>query len=240
MDTQIFADVLDCANRLESIAMEQFGYRMLLLSGGECTEHPDLVTMIEMAFAQGWFVYLLTNGMWLGQEGMRDRILRPDWPNMMIQVTNDPRFYPKRPPMQSIADPRIVWVDSLSLLTPLGRFKGKKHEELPMRQAPTCFNLRSFARETRDITVAIALLRGRAMQSYAGHCIPSIDINGTVRAGETNKCHAIGTIHSTQEEMTEALVSMRCDECGLVNNLTQVHKRAIGESMLFIPGELTR
>ena len=52
-----------------------------------------------------------------------------------------------------------------------------------------------------------------------------------------NEALRIGTVDSSNEELTRGLVEMRCNRCGLVDNLTPEQKRAIGESVLYSPYE---
>jgi hypothetical protein len=178
---------------------------------------------------------LLTNGLWLADEQRKTDILSR---KVFVQVTNDPRFYPKQPPR--IEHPGVAYADALSVMIPLGRFKGQKHAEVRSLKAPACFNLRSATRSTGDVRNAVAILRTRSTSGIGGLCTPSITPDGTVVAGESRFCHKIGTVDSTPEEITQALTSMRCSQCGLLNSLSQEHKRAIGESLLYIPHERFR
>jgi hypothetical protein len=223
---------------LEAEARETIGYPFILLSGGEPTEHPDIEQIIAKVLSQGLVAMLLTNGMWLADKEKKRSILRDEWeyPRLLIQVTNDKRFYPKKPPRCD--DQRIgAFVTSLSLMMPVGRFKGKVHDEVPMRTAPACFNLRSMTRQFGSVQRAISMLRLRGSSGLSGQCIPSISANGDLVAGEGRFCHKVGTVDSSVREVTDAILGMRCSRCGLVNGLSQEQKRAIGESRLFVPGE---
>lgn len=235
MTTDTFIKALAFTARVEGKAWKQGIPPMILLSGGECTEHPDIVKYVESVIRLGAIPLLITNGMWLADDDLREALLRPEWPQLFVQVTNDPRFYPSAPPR--IEDPRITYIDSLTLLLPLGRAKRKPglsdETGLPPRKAPSSFNLRSLTRSLRSIEEAVLMLRARATSGLAGHCIPTVSDNGDVMAGETRNCFKIGTVDSTNEELTQALIDMRCNECGLVDNLSPAQKRAIGESMLF-------
>jgi hypothetical protein len=92
------------------------------------------------------------------------------------------------------------------------------------RKAPSCFNIRSVSRQY-DIISAIAALGG----TRGEFCKPSIDVDGSIRAGETDTCFKIGTVDSTENDLDEALRTMRCNRCGLVNKLDNMHLEAIGE-----------
>lgn len=235
MTRDIFTKALELTARLEGLAWSQGIPPLILLSGGECTEHPDIVTYIEEVIRRKFFPVLITNGMWLDNPELRAAILRPEWKHLFIQVTNDSRFYPSKPKEIPI-DPRIVFVPSLTKLLPLGRFKPKQATaDLPIKDAPSSFNIRSLTRHFGDIRKALVVLRSRAVAGQSGHCTPSISSDGTIVAGESNACFAIGTVDSSAEDITKAITSMVCNRCGLVGNLTQEQRVAIGESRIYAP-----
>lgn len=234
MREEIFLAALDLTRRLEVDAYAAGLPPHVLLSGGECTEHPDFVKFLEIVVQQGFFPILITNGMWLGNKELREQILRPEWPHMFVQVTNDPRFYPTAPPTWD--DSRVKFVPELSLLIPLGRAAGKPkllQLGVPQKKAPASFNFRSMTRSLGSVTQAIAMLRARSVAGLAGWCTPSISADGTLVAGESNLCFGVGNVLSTADEVTKAVMEMRCNKCTLVDNLTPEQKRAIGESVLY-------
>jgi hypothetical protein len=238
MDRETFLGALALTERLEGDAWRAGAPRRVLISGGEATEHPDVEWFLETVLDRGYDVILITNGMWLDDDSLRSRILRPDWKRLLVQVTNDPRFYPRKP--GSIPDdPRVVFVPSLTVLIPLGRMKPARARSgvdgVPMRKGPTSFNLRSLTRSLGDVRPALTMLRARAAIGMSGNCSPSISHDGTLVAGETNSCFQIGDVHSTAEEVTRALVAMSCNKCGLVDGLTHEQKLAIGEAKIVTP-----
>ena len=236
MTRETFLAALGLTERLESLAWSRGVPRMLLLSGGEATEHPDVEWFLETARAAGFRRLLITNGMWLDDPDLRAKILRPDWPDLMVQVTNDPRFYPQAPKSVPTDDPRVVFVPSLTLLVPLGRLKSTRlPASPPVRKGPTSFNLRSMTRSLGDVREALFMQRARAALGMSGHCSPSISSDGTIVAGETSNCFPIGDVHSSAEDVTRGLVTMQCNKCGLVDNLTQEQKLAIGEARVLTP-----
>ena len=236
MTRDTFLAALGLTERLESLAWSRGVPRLLLLSGGEATEHPDVLWFLETARSRGYKVILITNGMWLDDPELRAQILRPDWPDLMVQVTNDPRFYPKAPKAVPTDDPRVVFVPQLTVLVTLGRLKRSRlPASPPLRKGPTSFNVRSLTRSFRDVREALFMLRARAALGLSGHCAPSISSDGAIVAGETSNCHPVGNVHSTAEEVTRAIVGMTCNKCGLVDNLTQEQKLAIGEARILTP-----
>jgi hypothetical protein len=217
--------------RMESSVWETGAPPIILLSGGECTEHPDIVKMIRAVLNRGLTPIIITNGMWLNDKELRESILRPEWTQLGVQVTNDDRFYPKAPP--TVDDPRIIYVPKLTKLIPLGRASKRidsmKDDDLPVRDAPTSFNMRSITRQTKSFQRAVFMQRVRAASGYAGHCSPSITEKGDVHIGETRYCWVVGNIYSTEKELTEATIAMKdCNRCGLEDKLGERHRQAIG------------
>jgi hypothetical protein len=235
MTKETLLKALEFTKRVEVEAWRLGCPPRILLSGGECTEHPDIADFIETVMSQGFETILITNGAWLADVELRKSLLRKEWSRLFIQVTNDRRFYPRD--IERYSDPRIVYIESLTNMVPLGRFAGKSSSEVPTKKAPTSFNLRSLTRTYGDVRLALAVLRSRAASGMSGNCIPTISDDGAVMAGETRNCFAVGTVDSTPEEITKGLINMQCNRCGLVNNLTQEQKRAIGESALYAADE---
>lgn len=233
MTRETFLAALDLTARLEGSAWNRGIPKLLLLSGGEATEHPDVLWFLETALAAGYKRILITNGMWLDDPELRAKILRPDWTDLMVQVTNDPRFYPRAPKDVPTDDPRVVFVPSLTRLVTLGRLKRSRLPAAPpLRRGPTSFNLRSLTRSLGDVREALFMLRARAAMGMSGHCSPSISSDGTIVAGETSNCFPIGDVHSSAAAITRALTGMQCNKCGLVEELTQEEKLAIGEARI--------
>jgi hypothetical protein len=199
----------------------------ILLSGGEPTEHPEIISFLDEVAAAGCFLALVSNGLWLGDAALRDAILTPTR-KIAVQVTYDPQFYPRAPPR--VDDARIEYVfGSIGPLIPLGRARALKGTAF-RSGAPSSFNLRSFTRAYQSFPEAVQLMRARALQGRQGYfCTPSILEDGSLVAGETRHCWRIGTVWSSTEEITRALLDMRsCNRCGLEDNLSPAHRVALG------------
>lgn len=191
----------------------------ILLSGGEPAEHPEIVSLLEQVADTGLFPVLISNGMWLGNATLRDAILAPGR-LIMVQVVNDRRFYPRVPPRH--VDNRVRYFHEIPHITRLGR--ARHLPALSPRRAPTSYNLRSATRNFRSFARALVWLRMRGF-----NCTPSISASGEVVAGESRFCRAIGTVFSTEVEITQRLLDMgSCNRCWLEVNLTPVQRRAIG------------
>lgn len=230
MSLDMFLATLDCIERVEQFAT-QIGYRFVLLSGGECTENPNIVEFIERIERAGRIPFLLTHGLWLDNSELRAAILKPGR-NLLVQLTNDARYYPKRVPTYD-PDPRILPTDQIGTLLPLGRAAGPGRIErlgTTSKQAPSSFNFRSFVHSFGDIRLAVLELRKIAMSGRGwGNCAPSISHDGTFVAGESRFCKPIGTVHDSVETLTRGVLQMgSCDRCTLERKLPATHRAAIG------------
>lgn len=194
---------------------------VILLSGGEPFEHPDIFEMIDKAQKQKFMPIVTSNGLFVLEQEKKLRALAS---GAMIQVTNDPKYYPRNLELIRGAFTQKHWhfQNHVSHIFPCRRTKEASIES--NRTAPPCFNLRSITRANDIITAIITL------GTMGRFCQPSIDVDGSIRAGETDTCYKIGTVDSTEGELDEALRTMRCDRCGLLNQLDATHLKAIGEN----------
>ena len=188
------------------------GIRIIMLSGGEPTEHPDILKIIELV--KDWNVILLSNGLFYSGP-LKDPILDS---GIAIQIYNDPDYYPTR--VEPIKHPNVLFAARINLLSPFGR--AKKNNLKCGRTSPLCFNLRSCVRAKRDFREGLMALR--LMEKM---CSPSIDVHGDVRAGESRFCHKIGTVESSFAELSNNLLFMKCNKCGLEDDLAPMYLKAI-------------
>lgn len=208
MSEETFEKTLDFLNRTKTLAV--------LLSGGEPFEHPNIFDMIDQLERRS-HVFVASNGHFILDDELTEKVRRSRVP---VQVSCDPRYYRKKLERCQFPDPQFYFEDKLLSLFPCRRTKEAGHTST--RQNPMCFNVRSAIR-AMGLTNGSMLLTSRAII-----CSPSINVDGTVRAGEADTCHQIGTVDSTPQEIEEALVGMRCGKCGVGGHLSTTHLRAIG------------
>jgi hypothetical protein len=205
--------------------LEKIRHPLVLLSGGEPTEHPDVLAIIEAFMEHGFVVGLLTNGLFF--EEKPELAAEITQLPVMIQVTYDPRYYPRKPKVPELAQVVVTALEEDEQLFPAGRALTNGLE--CGRSYPRCFNLRSIVRHTHSLPGAMDFLASRNK-----FCTPSINIDGTIVAGECPTCHAIGTVSTPLDMLTHNIERMTCDTCGLVKNLTQEQKLAIGEARILL------
>lgn len=197
--------------------IKDVGIPIIMLSGGEPLEHPQFFEIAEKVKRAGLHGAILSNGMFLSDTSLRERVLAL---GMTVQVTNDPRYYPEG--IEEFDHPLLAYEHQLRVLTPLGRAVGGGFEF--NRLSPMCYNLRSATRGLRSFKEALMLLRSKVKM-----CTPSINVDGTISAGESVQCYRIGSVRSKAGELAAGIMNMKsCNVCGLESNLSAEHKRAIG------------
>lgn len=234
MSMPLFHKTLDFIRRIEILARTRIGYNMVLLSGGEPTDNPDLPQMIEETYKAGFAPTIITHGLWLGDTEKVAQILRPEWPDLQVQVTSDLRFYPTdirtlKVTEAVLTDPRLRFVETLTRMLPLGRYKSGRQTDVADRTLPTSFNVRAITWQTRDIRDTIYTLRKNVMSGgLSGHCAPSITHEGDLVAGESRACWKIGTVESSSSEVTDNVLAMgECNRCGLEGKLDNEKRKML-------------
>lgn len=208
------------------------GVRGLILSGGEPTDHPQFCDMLGyLEHNYSGIVSVTTHGDYIDDAEACDRYFGKN-PNVFFQVTNDARYYPKKLSRTRAAEiekqyPNVVFVWEIGgHLYPQGRArKHMKITELNTGCVGTrCFNLRSFIRNEAigSFKKAIAELESRMK-----FCTPSININGSIAMGESNDCPETAYITDTLDQVTQAMQSSGCNECGMLTALSPAHKIAV-------------
>lgn len=198
--------------------------RVVVISGGEPFEHPDIFSIIAETKNREFVTIVTSNGLFALDPEKR-RMAKASGAN--IQITNDPRFYPRKLDLVQHLFEHKNWSFTNHVPTIISCRRTREAGIKPNRKAPSCFNIRSLAREY-DIISAVSILEFKGR-----FCTPSIDADGSIRAGESDTCVKIGEIeYSTEDELNETLRTMICRKCGLVNNLDDAHLKAIGETPL--------
>jgi hypothetical protein len=202
--------------------IDKNGFVFIMLSGGEPTDHPQFCEFVKLAKDrlgdEPMKVLVLSNGLFWADEKRREMYLAL---KVAFQIINDARYYPQK--VARIDHPHVLYDDKIMApLTPLGR--AKKNGLEAGRISPLCFNFRSAVRQVRDFREAVLILRQNGKM-----CSPSVTEDGSIVAGECCSCHKIGTVESRNIELTNQAVQMKCNACGLADNLTPELRAHIGE-----------
>jgi hypothetical protein len=193
----------------------------LFISGGEPLDHPQFFNFIDIALKQNFFILIMSNGLFLKDDSLKNKIftlIDNNKNNISFQITNDKRYYPTQIP--EINHNKICYESQLRTLSPFGRAI-TNNLTIP-KQTPHCFNLRSITHSFKWLPTVIQYLR-----SHSKFCTPSINIDGIISAGESNQCYNIGNVTQSFEMITNNILNMKCNKCGLESNLESIHKQAI-------------
>jgi MoaA/NifB/PqqE/SkfB family radical SAM enzyme len=195
--------------------------KMVLLTGGEPSEHPQFIEIAELVkrrMEHPELLIIASNGMFLHNEQYAKEILSL---GIQIQITNDKRFYPQTVPV--VDHKNLCYITEIGHLFPIGRAitNNLNMDDMDIKLTyPKCFNARSIIR-SGYIKNFQALMKFYELKLQK-FCIPSIDINGGVHLGETDSCLKIGTIHDDMDVLFDNIKSMKigdCNNCGLEDNL---------------------
>jgi len=192
---------------------------IIMLTGGEPTLHPLLIPFIELAEKQKIKILILSNGTFVENKKLLNKIIEKD---VSVQITNDPRYYPKK--IEVYKHKKFYYENSIRQISPFHRAV-KNNIEIT-RMSPLCFNLRSLCRDhsINDFYKAVQALRLQGKM-----CTPSINIDGSIAAGESNACKTFGTVYDHNLTLTNNLNEFKCGKCGLYKNLGPEYLKAIGE-----------
>jgi MoaA/NifB/PqqE/SkfB family radical SAM enzyme len=197
------------------------GARMILLTGGEPSEHPHFIEIVELLkrrMEHPELLIIASNGMFLHNKEYAAEILNL---GIKIQITNDQRFYPQNVPV--VEHENLCYITEIQHLFPIGRavINNLSMDAMEIKLTyPKCFNARSIIRSGRikNFQDLMEFYETR-LQKF---CIPSIDIDGNVHIGETDSCLKIGTVRDNLEILFNNIKSMEigdCNKCGLEDNL---------------------
>ena len=199
-------------------------------SGGEIFEHPEILSMLQIleeflhSSNTRHAIALITNGRRLVQDkniynavAELKKKLRKD--HLIIQVTDDPRFYPTQ-----LTTKEIYWLKKLDAIVegvpsdpcnkekclyPQGRALVNYPDAEWNTKAPKCANCR--------------LLGGLAGQTFTGlvktmfangkTCTPAIAPDGSIKIGESALCPAVASIYDSDTEIIEKIRKFNCHQC---------------------------
>lgn len=207
MSIKTFKDALQFSSKFDPY--------FLLISGGEPTDHPQFLEILRIAKEYDEKIlikFVASNGLFLYNDKYIDDIIDLD---IGFQITHDPEYYPKS--IKKIFHQLFQYEDKLRIISPFGR--ALTNNLKITSENPTCFNFRSVCNKSHSFAQSIRLLR-----EIIKMCTPSINIDGSVVAGEAPSCYKIGTIYSSDEEIMHNINTMKCGKCNSHKNLQGQYK----------------
>lgn len=196
----------------------------LVFSGGEMFENMYIMQSLEI-IEQKWDrkfpLTFITNGRRLSThvplyEKVQDMQRKYGKKMIMIQVTDDPRFYPVRlTEKQKYRLGKLgAFVDTVpgtenKCLYPQGRALLYYDNSWWNTIAPKCANVRLLTRQgIRTIhDIVMTLLKAGKI------CTPTISPTGEIKLGESALCQSVASIYDTEEEIIDKIIKCQCHSC---------------------------
>lgn len=225
MSEQVFDDSLD-------FLIKNNVYQSIILSGGEPTEHPNFVFLIQKLISKfehekkRTIVTITSNGFWcLDNPEVSKTIAKgSEYVTVFWQISTDKRFYPKELPLH-----KKLWreehfdlcEDCVEQVYPQGRALTNK---IPWQsKASRCFNVRAITKQLPNPTVESVV---NALMQRQKFCTPAIRIDGTISVGESDLCPKMASIYDSSDEIIRKIKEFKCHQCDHVNNnLSPMYKQ---------------
>lgn len=220
------------ANTIKTLQFaDDAGVKMINVSGGEPTEHPDFWDIFTLILrrSKNRLIMLATNGSWLRRPRFVQKLAQLQKKQLFaIQVTAIEGLYQDVQETEALymANRRkfavpVELISQITCIDQLGRANGRDWSHLGAsavggrlhkRQAPNCFNILSAARGCATFDQMIALLE----MGVANFCKPMVDWNGDIHIGECPTCTTIGHVNDPFEDIMEiAQTAEPCGACGI-------------------------
>lgn len=200
-------------------------------SGGEMFEHPDILQMLDLiefywkkSLVKGPLTFI-TNGRELVRNkeiynAVADLQKRHSKRDILIQVTDDPRFYP-----EPLSSKEKYWLtklgaiiegvpsnpnDKSSCLYPQGRALTNHPDSTWNTIGPKCGNCILIAKQQPSITftelVNTLLVHGKV-------CTPVVAPDGSIKVGESALCPSVASIYDSSSDIIQKIKTTRCHAC---------------------------
>lgn len=207
-------------------------YESLVITGGEPTEHPEFVKMMEIIIdtlgqvGHEIILTITTNGFWCLDNIEACKHLNTRNANIILrwQVSTDSRYYPKELPLHKRLwrEPEFVLCpDCVVQVYPQGR---ALQNSMPWQaKASKCFNVRAMLKQLPTKSIGV-LVEAMLVRGYL--CTPAIRIDGSIGLGESDLCPSVATIYDTEETIIQKIIDFKCHQCDFINDkLPDVYKQ---------------
>lgn len=203
-----------------------------VLTGGEPTEHPDFIEMMDIIFekfgktGQEHLMTITTNGFWCLEHIEEAKRIAKGTDNLKVfwQVSTDSRFYPKELPLTKRLwrEPGFTLCpDCVEYVYPQGRARDNNLEW--SAKASKCFNVRAITKQLPNPTIENIV---RTLLNRMKFCTPSISIDGKIKLGESCLCPAVASIYDDEAYIIQKIKDFKCHGCDMINdNLPDLYKR---------------
>jgi MoaA/NifB/PqqE/SkfB family radical SAM enzyme len=193
----------------------------LILSGGEPFEHPNIFKWIKDLRRFTKIIIVTSNGMFLNDSRMKTLVITcAEKCRVLIQITNDPRYYPIKIP--EFKHEMFTYENNIRHIVPAGRAL----LNIPTfeKQNPKCFNYRNHIKNNFNFIETLSIAESRFK-----FCVPAIDIHGGIRLCESSMGYIVGNVNDDFETLRQNIMNMKCNRCGLFKHLDKNVRQMVGE-----------
>ena len=219
------------------LANNELCEQILLITGGEPTEHPEFFKLLDIMFEmQKDFPFLIAVAVTTNGEALQNdhepylksiKVAKEAGIDLFYQVSADVRYYPRRIQTHKriFREPNIVLCDDcIRWIYPQGR---AKENNLDWKaNSSKCFNVRAIAHQLPEN----ARLRDieQLLLQHEKSCTPHIGVNGEIKLGESDLCPACATIYDDMDTIMSKIRNFKCDACDFINNrLPEQYRRLL-------------
>lgn len=208
--------------------------RVLVVSGGEPTEHNCFDTMMKLIIDYGnthecfIMVIVTTNGEAIIRESEKfKQYVKYSKFALEFQISTDARHYSRH-----IPDSHPVYNEKgftfkpncVTTIYPLGRALDNNLPWDPsIVKSCKCFNVRALAKQIPDATLRSI----EVMLAAKGYlCTPHIGVNGEIKLGESDFCSVCASIYDDPKEIIRKIQIFKCNKCEHIDkNLAPAYRQ---------------
>lgn len=228
---------------------DKYAVNAVHFSGGEMFEHPDILRILdrigaffeqrELKGIQSLPIVLITNGRILSksaehQAAVRDLQKRIGIKKVLVQVTDDPRFYPAPLTEKEKYDLRKLGAivdripgnpaDATKCLYPQGRAVKNFPDSNWNTAGPKCGNLRLMVKYYGVKRFSDLV---RLMTAFQKMCIPEIAPDGSIKLGESALCPPVASIYDPETEIMRKIETCDCHQCKIAFEILKTTKQEV-------------
>ena len=193
-------------------------------SGGEVFENQyilELLCVIEKNWDKRFPLTFITNGRKLSSElsifeAVQELQLKYGKQMVVIQVTDDPRFYPE--PLTEKQRYRLGKLGAIidcvpgvgdKCLYPQGRALENFSDSYWNTIAPKCVNARLLAKQGYHTVSDIVT----TLMQAGKFCTPTISPDGGIKLGESVLCPSVASIYDSEDSIIKGMLDCKCQNC---------------------------
>lgn len=204
---------------------KNIGSRVVMISGGEPTSHPDFFNFLKLLVESDFFlISVLSNGTFLKDHAFAERFAKmiSKRSGFSLQISSFKGLYanydevnkPNLKALRLFGEKAFVCAKPSDIqIKPLGRAcSGKWYDEAKrINCLPSCVNSSLILAQKNNMKgIGIGIL----LENYRRFCAPIVSWDGSIRLGESEQCKVVANISEPLPVINQKLCSFRpCGGC---------------------------